>query len=78
MNREQSEKWFREELDRRQATAPTRLDNSKLYAGMPMVYYCRECGHIAAVLHEEHREAPPRRCCFCEMMSQMGLTRDTA
>lgn len=73
MDSEGSQQWFVDELKRRKATAPVKLDNSTLYAGMPMVYYCRECNHIAAVLDEEHVERPPARCSFCEMLAKMGL-----
>jgi hypothetical protein len=41
-----------------------RQDNSKLYAGSPMFYYCRICG-AEIVLSETHIEPAPWFCTEC-------------
>ena len=60
-----------EALFERRENPPKHVDNSSLYAGSPMYYYCKSCGHTAAVLDEGHR-GPPQLCKECQAMKDMG------
>lgn len=53
-------------LEQRQArnVALTRINNSDLYAGSPMYYYCRLCGN-QMILPESHIERAPWYCSAC-------------
>jgi hypothetical protein len=61
-----------EKFRERKANPPKQIDNSSLYAGSPMYYYCRMCGHESDVLPEDHYGAPRRLCRACETMKDMG------
>jgi hypothetical protein len=50
------------------------VDNSALYAGSPMYYYCHLCGLEAAVLPETHQETPPKYCKECQEMVDHGYS----
>ncbi len=47
----------------RKNKAPGRVDNTKLPAGRPMVYYCHSCGWISDIKHEGWFLAQPRDEC---------------
>ena len=49
------------------------IDNSKLYAGSPMTYYCRYCGEKTQVLPEAHMGVPRTVCVGCEPLQLHGL-----
>lgn len=57
-----------EQRELRRQNKPDHIDNSSLYAGSPMYYYCRDCGWLAVILPEAHREAPPRLCLECQYL----------
>jgi hypothetical protein len=56
------------------AKTTERIDDSKLYAGSSMHYYCRLCGLLAATLPEEHSEPPPKFCDECQEMIDHGYS----
>ncbi|HXV27131.1 MAG TPA: hypothetical protein VD862_03880 [Candidatus Paceibacterota bacterium] len=53
-----------------------RVDNSSLYAGSPMYYYCGMCGGLSDVLPESHSERPRRRCGPCQEMLNAGYSEE--
>jgi len=53
-------------LTKRRAHPPKQVDNGSLYAGSPMTYYCKSCGHVSAVLPESHWGRPPQLCSDCQ------------
>lgn len=61
-----------EALAKRRANPPEHVDNSKLYAGSPMYYYCKACSGLAAVLAEGHISAPPALCDECRALKDLG------
>lgn len=51
--------------ERKRANATVRrVDNSKLFAGSPMHYYCRLCGE-EMILVEDHMQPAPWYCDAC-------------
>jgi len=49
------------------------IDNSKLYAGSSMYYYCRYCGVQTDVLPETWFVTPPRKVCDdCTSLITLG------
>lgn len=61
------------DFEERKANPPERIDNSRLYAGSPMYYYCRYCNHISEVLPETHLERPSHICNKCQELISRGL-----
>jgi hypothetical protein len=61
-----------EALRKRRANQPKRIDNSSLYAGSPMYYYCKSCGHLADCLPESHWGPPAQLCGECEALKDLG------
>ncbi len=55
----------------RQAHRPDQIDNSRLYAGSAMFYYCRTCGAPSAKLNESHSEPAPRFCSECTSLDRL-------
>lgn len=60
-------------LQERQANRPEQVNNSLLRAGSPMYYYCKCCGHLAAVMDELHREAVPKFCPECKSLKDQKV-----
>lgn len=60
------------ELVKRRANQPEKIDNSKLYAGSPMHYYCKACGHLAETLPESHFSRPKQLCEECQALKDLG------
>ena len=58
---------------RKKANSGKQVDNSSLYAGSPMYYYCRYCGELTEVLSESHWGSPKRVCDPCDVLHQHGL-----
>lgn len=52
-------------LGERRANRPEQIDNSRLYAGSPMHFYCTMCGHQSDVLPESYVTRPRRQCAEC-------------
>ncbi len=50
-----------------------RIDNSSLYAGSPMYYYCKFCGEHTETLPECHTQAPRVVCDPCGVLNVHGL-----
>lgn len=64
-----------EKFVNRRNNCPEQIDNAKLPAGSPMVYYCRLCGHESEQLPEDHWMIPRRYCKECTKMKMgAGLT----
>lgn len=59
-------------FEKRKANPPQQIDNSSLYAGSPMYYYCRMCGHQSDVLPESHLARPRQLCIDCQLIKDMG------
>lgn len=59
-------------FEKRKANPPEQVDNSSLYAGSPMYYYCRMCGHQSDVLPESHLSRPRQLCIDCQLIKDMG------
>ena len=53
-------------LKKRRADQPKQIDNSGLYAGSPMYFYCRLCGHLSDVKPESYRDTPKHYCGPCQ------------
>lgn len=59
---------------RRAANASVgKIDNEKLPAGSPMVYYCRHCGAHTETLPELHEKPPRVVCDACKALVAHGL-----
>lgn len=56
----------------RLANPPTQIDNSSLYAGSPMYFYCALCGGTSDVLPEGYLGRPRRICVACQEMKDNG------
>lgn len=50
-----------------------KIDNSKLYAGSPMYFYCKGCTKHVATLPENYITPPPRYCDSCRVLVDHGL-----
>jgi len=55
-----------------QAKKDGRIDNSKLYAGSPMYFYCQGCGLLADTKPESYTTPPKRFCDPCQGMKDNG------
>jgi hypothetical protein len=53
-----------------------RVNNSNLYAGSPMYYYCKGCFALIAKLPETHLEPAPQYCLPCQIIVDHGLMHD--
>lgn len=49
------------------------IDNSKLYAGSPMYYYCKYCGVQTMIVPESYCGAISRICEPCDLLHKHGL-----
>lgn len=58
-------------LAERKSNPPDKIDNSSLYAGSPMYFYCKICDG-AIVLPESFTCAVPRLCRECDFLKEMG------
>lgn len=56
----------------RRENKPEPINNAKLYAGSPMYYYCKSCGHLAAELSESHLFPAPPLCKECQALKDCG------
>lgn len=71
MTREEALNLFEE----RRSNPPKRIRNEDLYAGSPMYFYCRHCGHQSDVLPETYdpRYQQPRKVCDpCQVVIDHG------
>lgn len=60
-------------LKKRRAHPPKQIDNSRLYAGSPMYFYCVSCGHLADEKPESYLTPPKKLCADCQHMKDMGV-----
>jgi CRISPR/Cas system-associated protein Cas10 (large subunit of type III CRISPR-Cas system) len=51
----------------------TQIDNSALYAGSPMHYYCKHCGEPTETLPEAHMSRPKTVCDACQALVEHGV-----
>jgi NAD-dependent SIR2 family protein deacetylase len=60
---------------RREFNAGKQVDNSTLYAGSPMYYYCETCGaHVATKPEGWWQDPPPpKHCPECQELIEAGL-----
>jgi hypothetical protein len=58
---------------RKAANKGKQIDNSRLYAGSPMHYYCHFCGEPTETLPEGHMKAPKTTCDPCKLLRDHGL-----
>lgn len=63
-------------FDRRIQHKGKRIDNSSLYAGSSMHYYCRHCHAPTETLPETHRERPNTVCVPCHALEDLGFMPD--
>jgi hypothetical protein len=56
-----------------EAKSIKKIDNSSLYAGSPMHYYCKLCELHTATLPETHWEPAPKYCEPCKAMIAAGF-----
>lgn len=54
------------------AAETPKIDNSKLYAGSPMYFYCNHCGGLADTVPEDYIFKPRHVCSQCEAMIEHG------
>lgn len=62
-------------LEMRKRLRPKQIRNDDLYAGSPMYFYCRECGHQSDVVPESYQPGPnyPKKLCpDCQKMKDKG------
>lgn len=69
---EKGREYALKQLKKRRANPPKHIDNASLYAGSPMYYYCRACGHTADVLPESHLSLPKKLCTECQALKDLG------
>lgn len=69
---EQGKKFALEALKQRRANKPKRIDNSSLYAGSPMYYYCCSCGHLSDVVSEGDYSGYNDLCKECRALKKCG------
>lgn len=43
-----------------------KINNSQLYAGSPMYFYCKMCGHQSDVKPESYTDIPKKHCNLCK------------
>lgn len=69
-----SKKFALEALKKRRAAnkKQKKVDNSSLYAGSPVYYYCVSCGGLADVLSECHIYSPKNLCDECQALKDMN------
>ncbi len=60
-------------LEVRKANRPEQIKNQLLHAGSPMYYYCRECGHLAAIMSETHTAPVPKFCPECQSLKDLKI-----
>lgn len=66
-------------LAARLTSKPTPVDNSALYAGSPMFFYCKLCGHLADQKPENYLTPPAKYCGACRELKEAnpGITDGT-
>ena len=66
-------------LRERIENCPKQIDNSSLYAGSPMYFYCKVCGHQSDVKPEGYMSTPKRYCDPCWELKEVtpGITDGT-
>jgi hypothetical protein len=59
---------------RREFNEGKQIDNSTLYAGSPMYYYCQTCGaHVSTKPEGWWQDPPPKHCAPCKDLLADGV-----
>lgn len=59
-------------LKRKTENAGKQINNTTLYAGSPMYFYCKHCGVLTDKLPETY-VTPPKTCCDdCKELEKLG------
>ena len=70
---QKGKKFALKALQKRRANPPKQIDNLSLYAGSPMYFYCKSCGHLADTLQENYFLSTPKKLCDeCYALKDMG------
>ena len=72
---EQGRAYALEQLAERRKKAKEigQIDNSKLYAGSPMYFYCVGCGLVSDELPENYFLSRPKKICKeCQALKELG------
>lgn len=66
-------------LKERLKNKPDQINNSSLYAGSPMYFYCKVCEHLSDRLPESYVSPPKRLCKECQELldATPGMTATT-
>lgn len=59
-------------FERKERNVGKQIDNSSLFAGSPMYYYCKQCGEHLCTLPESHIHCPPNVCDPCKILLDHG------
>jgi len=59
-------------LQQRRENKPKQIDNGSLYAGSPMYFYCKSCGHLADTKPESYFTPPKKLCAECQALKDLG------
>jgi hypothetical protein len=59
-------------LEQRRKNPPKQIDNSRLYAGSPMYFYCQSCGYQSDILPEAYIGTPRKLCDDCQRLKDLG------
>ncbi len=68
----QGKEFALEKLAERRNTPVKQIDNSQLYAGSPMYFYCQSCGHEADIKPETYITPPKKLCGECQALKDLG------
>ncbi|MFA5870430.1 MAG: hypothetical protein WC842_00875 [Candidatus Paceibacterota bacterium] len=69
---QKGKKFALEQLEKRRKNKPEQIDNTSLYAGSPMYFYCKSCGHLADTLPESYISKPKDLCDECQALKDLG------
>lgn len=69
------DKLINDFIERRQ-NPPKYINNSSLYAGSPMYFYCNHCQHVSDVLPESYTSRPRHICHSCRELEKLELLED--
>jgi hypothetical protein len=58
-------------LAERKGNRPKQIDNSSLYAGSPMYFYCQACGHLSDTKPEDYNTAVRLLCEECQALKDL-------
>ena len=68
----QGKEYALKKLAERRANPPKQINNSSLYAGDPMYFYCICCGHESDISPESYTCKPKKLCDECQALKDLG------